>query len=103
MADRKKVTRFKCVVCGKLTAGRISRGRYDEGIGDGSARFPRRHKGKDGKPCVGNIQSQIGQWLGFMQAERTIVNGVLIVGSRFLFGARTQNLQICLVAGQMLL
>lgn len=46
-------TRFKCVICGKLTAGRISR----EGTlsGDASARFPRRHKNKEGEPCVGNI------------------------------------------------
>jgi hypothetical protein len=49
-------TCFKCVVCGKLTAGRISRGTYFEGVGDGSARFPRRHKGLDDKLCAGNIQ-----------------------------------------------
>lgn len=44
-------TRFKCVVCGKLTGGRIpARGR-----GDGSFRFPRRHRRPDGKDCPGNI------------------------------------------------
>lgn len=48
----KKKTRFKCVICGKLTAGRISRdGRLE---GDASARFPRRHKHK-GEPCEGNV------------------------------------------------
>lgn len=44
--------RFRCVVCGKLTAGRLGRV-YGE-IGDGTHRFPRRHK-RDGKPCPGNI------------------------------------------------
>jgi len=51
-------TRFKCVVCGKLTSGRISRGLCDDGyfaVGDTSARFPRRHKGTDGNSCPGNI------------------------------------------------
>jgi len=33
-------TRFKCVICGKLTAGRISQ---SEGFrGDGSHRYPRK-------------------------------------------------------------
>jgi hypothetical protein len=49
-------TRFQCIVCGKLTAGRISReGRL---TGDTTHRFPRRHRigGKrTGKPCPGNI------------------------------------------------
>ena len=46
------VTRFKCVVCGKLTAGRLPRehGRF---YGDGTFRYPRRHKGADGKECRG--------------------------------------------------
>ncbi len=48
-------TRFRCMVCGKLTAGRLPRGDYHEGVGDTSFRWPRRHKGKDGKPCAGNI------------------------------------------------
>lgn len=52
----KHKARFRCVVCGKETAGRLPRNpdRRHE-IGDGTARFPRRHKGKDGKPCPGNI------------------------------------------------
>lgn len=46
-------TRFQCRVCGKITAGRISR---DGGlVGDSTHRFPRRHKGHDGKDCPGNI------------------------------------------------
>ncbi len=52
-------TQFKCVVCGKLTAGRISReGRFESDI---SHRFPRRHKGKDGEPCPGNIED--AEWV----------------------------------------
>jgi len=43
-----KRTRFKCVKCGKITAGRIPR------RGDGTVRFPRKHK-VDGKPCPGNM------------------------------------------------
>lgn len=48
-------TRFKCVVCGKLTVGgRLPReGRLP---GDGSERYPRRHIGSDGLPCAGNTQ-----------------------------------------------
>ena len=51
-------TMFKCVVCGKLTAGRISR----EGSisGDMSHRFPRRHK-VGGKDCLGNIED--AEWV----------------------------------------
>jgi hypothetical protein len=47
------VTRFKCVVCGKLTAGRLPRahGRFP---GDTTFYFPRRHKGADGKVCKGS-------------------------------------------------
>ena len=47
-------TRFRCVTCGKLTAGRMPRvhGRHQ---GDTSARYPRRHNGADGKPCAGNV------------------------------------------------
>ena len=42
-------TRFKCVLCGKITAGRIPRN------GDKSMRFPRRHNA-NGKPCPGNVE-----------------------------------------------
>lgn len=50
---------FRCVVCGKLTAGRLPRtGRH---TGDGTYHYPRRHKGKDGKPCPGNIKE--AEWI----------------------------------------
>lgn len=48
-----KITRFKCVVCGRLTAGRLPRGGRHR-PGDTSAYYPRRHK-HHGKPCAGNI------------------------------------------------
>jgi len=50
----KTTTRFRCVVCGKLTAGRIP----NRGHADLSFRFPRRHKLRDGHEvfdCPGNI------------------------------------------------
>jgi len=51
------ITRYKCVVCGKVTAGRLPQNpsRHRE-AGDGTLMYPRRHKGKDGKPCPGNIE-----------------------------------------------
>jgi len=49
----KAKTRFKCVVCGKITAGRI--GREGAANGDTSHRFPRRHQ-FNGKDCPGNIE-----------------------------------------------
>ena len=49
-----RITRFRCAVCGKLTAGRLPRdGRH---TGDGTFWFPRRHDGADGRPCPGNIK-----------------------------------------------
>lgn len=58
MRRMKQRTRFRCVICGKLTAGRMPReGRH---IGDGSARFPRRHK-INGQPCAGNIRE--AEWV----------------------------------------
>lgn len=52
------ITRFRCRVCGKLTAGRIPReGRY---VGDLSARFPRRHN-VNGQPCPGIIED--AEWI----------------------------------------
>ena len=42
-------TRFKCVLCGKITAGRIPRN------GDKSMRVPRRHNA-NGKPCPGTVE-----------------------------------------------
>jgi hypothetical protein len=50
-------TRFKCVVCGKLTAGRLPVNPHNHRErGDGTFWYPRRHKGKDGEPCPGNIE-----------------------------------------------
>jgi len=40
-------TRFKCVVCGKLTAGKVPV------AGDGSQRYPRKHASEYGDPCPG--------------------------------------------------
>lgn len=56
----KKVTRFKCPVCGKITAGRlpVNQSRHRE-RGDGTFYFPRRHNGPDGEPCPGNIEEAI--------------------------------------------
>ncbi len=54
-----KRTRFRCVICGKVTAGRL--GRVGRHVGDGSARFPRRHKGADGQPCPGNVYD--AEWI----------------------------------------
>ncbi|UTC28763.1 hypothetical protein MARCHEWKA_02510 [Brevundimonas phage vB_BpoS-Marchewka] len=50
----------QCVVCGKQTAnGRLPRlGRHK---GDGSERFPRRHRGRDGEICPGVFE--FGSWL----------------------------------------
>lgn len=55
-----RVTRFRCVVCGKLTAGRLPRdGRHFPG--DGSERWPRRHKGANGQLCDGVWQ--LAEWV----------------------------------------
>lgn len=57
--------RVRCVVCGKVSGGRLPRlpwGRHGTGrVGDGTFRFPRRHKGPDGQPCPGNIEE--AEWL----------------------------------------
>ena len=63
-------TKFKCVVCGKLTTGRMPReSRHLQG--DTSARFPRRHKDKSGNPCPGNIMD--AEWVNVLgpTGERT--------------------------------
>lgn len=46
-------TLFQCAVCGKMTAGRVSRQGGE--AGDLSHRFPRRHK-RNGADCPGNIE-----------------------------------------------
>lgn len=45
---------FKCVICGKLTAGRLSKG------GDGTFYYPRKHK-YDGKLCPGSFHE--AEWI----------------------------------------
>ena len=63
----KTITKFKCSACGKLTAGRISRD--GKQVGDTSARFPRRHKNKEGKACPGNILE--AEWME-MRADEVL-------------------------------
>jgi hypothetical protein len=59
---KKKKTFFNCSVCGKITTGRLprlSKGMWSGDnlhVGDGTMRYPRRHKGPDGQPCPGNIE-----------------------------------------------
>lgn len=51
MTKEASTLRFKCEVCGKLTAGRLPReGRLP---GDGTFYYPRRHLGADGAVCPG--------------------------------------------------
>ena len=45
-------TRFECVKCGRLTAGRVPHGSWHPA--DGSLRYPRRHK-SEGALCPGNL------------------------------------------------
>lgn len=53
-------TRFMCPECGKLTAGRMPRDSHGS-PGDGTLRFPRRHKDKSGNACPGNIAE--AEWI----------------------------------------
>lgn len=63
------VTRFKCVVCGKVTAGRLPRLAWNKGTLDHDRRltfrydtdfrYPRKHKDASGQTCKGS----------FMEAE----------------------------------
>ena len=55
MGRKNKNTKFQCVVCLKLTSGRMSKD------GDSTGRFPRRHNDADGKPCPGNIEE--AKWI----------------------------------------
>lgn len=56
------MTRYKCIVCGKLTAGRIpvSLTNHRE-KGDLTFIYPRRHKGKDNELCPGSLQE--AEWV----------------------------------------
>lgn len=58
----KMVTRFKCVICGKLTAGKIPPD------GDLSERYPRRHGSKYGNPCPGCFQ--FAKWVDVEKGEK---------------------------------
>jgi hypothetical protein len=51
-------TRFKCVVCGKLTGGRLTARGW---LSDRSERFPRRHNGPNGRFCEGNFE--FAEWI----------------------------------------
>ena len=56
LGPREPITRFRCIMCGHLSAGRI-RGR---GRGDGSFRYPRRHL-VDGSVCAGMLRE--AEWV----------------------------------------
>lgn len=68
---QKTVTRFKCAVCGKVTAGRVPvNPRNHRERGDGTFRYPRKHRGPDGKPCPGN--SQEAKWVNVPRAGQAV-------------------------------
>ena len=77
-------TRFKCVVCGKLTAGRL--GRNGKHVGDTSHRFSRRHK-VNGKDCPGNILD--AEWVDISNSNKLIqsktINDWYILGGLFIW------------------
>lgn len=60
-------TRFRCVVCGKFTAGKVPP------AGDLSERFPRRHKSEYGDPCPGVYQ--FAEWVDVDDGEGEMVEG----------------------------
>lgn len=68
------VTRFCCVVCGKLTAGRLPR------RGDGTTRYPRRHN-RGGAPCDGNWQE--ARWVDIEVQGPKYQRYLLSPGERF--------------------
>lgn len=54
-------TRYKCVECGKLTAGRLPVNPHNHRErGDGTARFPKKHK-VNGKLCLGVFKE--AEWI----------------------------------------
>lgn len=56
------MTRFKCVICGKITAGRMPVDLDNHRFrGDTTFRYPRRHKDKTGKLCIGSLQE--AEWV----------------------------------------
>lgn len=58
-------TRFRCIKCGKLTAGRVPREAWHRG--DGSGRLPRRHY-VNGKLCEGVYHE--AEWVEVPRAAR---------------------------------
>lgn len=58
-ATKRTVTRFKCVVCGKITAGRLPR-EHRHCPGDTSFYFPRRHS-INGEQCDGSLKE--AEWV----------------------------------------
>ena len=63
-------TRFRCVVCGKLTAGRLPRTGREQG--DTTARFPRRHQ-CNGEPCPGNVRH--AEWVDVDETGALVFEG----------------------------
>ena len=61
-----KKTRFRCIVCGKLTAGRLPRASRHN-VGDGTLHYPRRHKRADGKVCPGSFR--YAEWVDVVVAQ----------------------------------
>lgn len=64
------VTRFKCVDCGRLTAGRIPTRREGGSLGPGdlSFRFPRLHKLIGGRVCPGVYRE--AEWVDVSWEDR---------------------------------
>jgi hypothetical protein len=57
-----KKTRFACCVCGLLTAGRVPVNPHNHrDRGDGTFRYARMHKGKDGLLCPGSYME--AKWI----------------------------------------
>jgi hypothetical protein len=55
-----KTIKFKCSICGKLTSGRMPINPHNhKEKGDGSFRYPRRHKNENGGYCEGNYKEAI--------------------------------------------
>ncbi len=67
------ITRFKCVICGKISSGRLT-GRYS----DRTERYPRRHKGADGNPCPGNIE--YAEWVD-VEGSTNAITGKVKMGT----------------------
>jgi len=59
-----EILKFKCLYCGKLTAGHFPR------RGDGSMRFPRKHR-IEGKVCEGSFYE--AEWIEFEMKEGKLV------------------------------